>query len=251
MRILECNLLSILFLALAVLAWRSTSAASRTPSIRPDADDPPGPVLAVVKVPRPWYAPDFLIVRRMRATLPQYRALPGLRFKAYSLARPSGDYGGLYLWRDRAAARAWFGPAWFERVRRERGVDAEVRLFALSGTPSFAPDVSDWSVFDHAAATLVVPLPGASPGEASEAEAFASLRAAGALALYPLRTLDGAGAAILWRDRASAQAWLDRAQAARRGEAGVRIEWYDTPLLMPAGEATATPVVDAVPAGAP
>ena len=243
MRILECSALSLVVLAcLLFLGTRTALAAPKSAPILPaPADGATGPVMAVVEVPRPWYVPDALILRKMRATLPQYRALPGLRFKAYSFARPGGDFGGVYLWRDRAAAEAWFTPAWFERVRRERGVEGRVRLFALSAPARFAPDVADWGTFDHA---VVVVIAGGDAAAVPAPETFEPLRAAGALALYPIRTADGPGAAVLWRDAAAARAWLARSGFGKGSAA--RVAWFDTPLLTTAGEQGVAPVIDAV-----
>ncbi|MGN6151233.1 MAG: hypothetical protein ACTHOH_04380 [Lysobacteraceae bacterium] len=245
MRILDCTAFPLVVLAcLLFFGARTAFAAPKPAPILPaPADGASGPVMAIVEVPRPWYVPDALIVRKMRATLPQYRALPGLRFKAYSFARPGGDFGGVYLWRDRAAAEAWFTPAWFERVRRERGVEGRVRLFALSESPSFASDVSDWGAFPHAVVVVVAGTGDAArsiPGRAG----FPSLRTEGALALYPIRTADGPGAAVLWRDAARARAWLAR-NGFGKGSAA-RVAWFDTPLMTTAGEQGAAPVIDAV-----
>jgi len=242
MRILDCPALSLVVLAcLLFLGARTAFAAARPAPIRP-AEGGTGPVMAIVEVPRPWYVPDALIVRRMRATLPHYRALPGLRFKAYSFARPGGDFGGVYLWRDRAAAEAWFTPAWFERVRRERGVEGRVRLFALSESPSFASGVADWGAFPHAVCVVM-----AGTGDAIRhlptRAAFPSLRMEGALALYPIRTADGPGAAVLWRDATAARAWLARSGLDKDG---ARLAWFDTPLMTTVGEQGVAPVIDAV-----
>lgn len=245
MRILDCPALSLVVLAcLLFLVARTALAAPKPAPILPvRADGTSGPVMAIVEVPRPWYVPDALIVRKMRATLPQYRALPGLRFKAYSFARPCGDFGGVYLWRDRAAAEAWFTPAWFERVRRERGVEGRLRLFALSESPSFASGMADWGAFPQAVFVVM-----AGTGDAAAAiptrAGFPGLRTEGALALYPIRTADGPGAAILWRDATAARAWLDR-NGLGKGSAA-RVAWFDTPLLTTAGEQGVAPVIDAV-----
>ena len=89
----------------------------------------PEPVVAVVRVAKPWYAPRFVVVGRMRDTIEQYAHVPGLEFKAYSFERSSGDYGGVYVWKDRAAAQAWFDAAWHARVQKERGVPGRVTLY--------------------------------------------------------------------------------------------------------------------------
>ncbi|NBO77730.1 MAG: hypothetical protein EBV28_12225, partial [Betaproteobacteria bacterium] len=84
------------------------------------------PVAVVVKVPAPWYAPRFLVTNKMRDTIPQYQGIAGLNFKAFSFAKADGHYGGIYLWKDLDAARSWFTPQWFERVKQERGAAANV-----------------------------------------------------------------------------------------------------------------------------
>jgi hypothetical protein len=63
-------------------------------------------VAVIVKVPKPWYAPRFVVVAKMRDTIPQYQALPGLAFKAFSFAQADGNFGGIYLWMDLTSARA-------------------------------------------------------------------------------------------------------------------------------------------------
>ena len=90
------------------------------------------PVAVVVKVPTPWYAPKFFVTSKMRDTIPQYQAIAGLNFKAFSFAKADGHYGGIYLWKDLDAARAWFTPQWFERVKQERGAPANVRVFEVA-----------------------------------------------------------------------------------------------------------------------
>ena len=53
------------------------------------------PVAVVVKVPTPWYAPRFLVTSKMRDTIPQYQAIAGLNFKAFSFAKADGHFGGI------------------------------------------------------------------------------------------------------------------------------------------------------------
>ena len=54
------------------------------------------PVAVVVKVPTPWYAPKFFVTSKMRDTIPQYQAIAGLNFKAFSFAKADRHYGGVY-----------------------------------------------------------------------------------------------------------------------------------------------------------
>jgi len=91
----------------------------------------PTAVVVIVKVKPPWYAPHGAIVRKFRQLVPQYQAAAGLERKQFSFAA-NGHYGGVYLWTERATAEHWFGPAWHERVRKERGVEGDVRVVSVT-----------------------------------------------------------------------------------------------------------------------
>jgi vacuolar-type H+-ATPase catalytic subunit A/Vma1 len=114
-----------------------------------------GQVVVVVEVSRPWYVPDLLIERKMRESLPKYRSIPGLRYKVYTLSKASGDFGGIYLRQGRAAADAWFTPAWYRRVCEERGVEAKVRVFETEGGYERMRQARQAEQGDDAVATLV------------------------------------------------------------------------------------------------
>jgi len=205
-------------LALAAVAL---GAAAQTPSVETAAAA--SAMVAVVRVPKPWYAPRFLIASKMRDTEPQYAALPGLVHKAYSFAQRDGAFGGIYLWTDAAAARSWFSPAWFERVRRERGVEGEVRLFEVSTVFDAVPGGPGRDDDARAVATLAKPGAGFSAADA------------GLLRRHAVRTPAGTSAWIeLWRDAAAAEAAL-----AARGAAPAEVEWFDTPILLPGVAAAA------------
>lgn len=194
-------------------------------------------VAAIVKVPKPWYAPRFVVTRKMRDTVAQYRALPGLAYKAYSFAQADDHYGGLYLWKDLTSARAWFSPEWFARVKKERGAAAEVRFFevvaALDTTPGGTPaDLDSPSV----ATLLTSPIPAGSSRSQWAGESQAALatdrQVPGLLRRYFVVTDDGRrGHITLWRDPASARQWLHGEQGGPG--AGMTVEWFDTPILLP------------------
>jgi hypothetical protein len=189
-------------------------------------------VAVIVKVPKPWYAPRFVVVGKMRDTVPQYEALPGLAFKAFSFARADGHYGGIYLWKDLASAQAWFTPAWFARVEKERGARAEVRCFEVRAAVDNTPGGTRKDL-DSGAVATVSALHGASgaagagptsQAQALQAEVSAARQAAGLLRRYVFATAAGGlGQISLWRDAAAAQA--------SGAEGGV--ETFDTPLLLP------------------
>jgi Putative mono-oxygenase ydhR len=207
-----------------------------------------GPVAVIVKVPKPWYAPRSLVVSKMRETIPQYEAIPGLAFKAFFLARDDGKFGGVYLWRDRASAQAWFNAAWFERVEKERGAKGEVRYFdvpvAIDNTPGGTPRSDDSS----AVATLVTIATPPGVGRdrlAAEFDAAVPVyrQVKGLLRKYFILTGDGRfGGIYLWSDPGSAERWFNAAWHERvrktYGE-DARIEWFDTPILLPGKAANA------------
>ena len=194
-------------------------------------------VAAIVKVPKPWYAPRFVVTRKMRETMAQYRALPGLAYKAYSFAQADDHYGGIYLWKDLTSARAWFSPEWFARVKKERGAAGEVRFFevvaALDTTPGgTAADPDSASVVTLSTS----PVPAGSPRSQWAGESQAALAAdrqvPGLLRRYFVVTDDGRrGHITLWRDAASARQWLHGEQGGPG--AGMTVEWFDTPILLP------------------
>jgi len=204
------------------------------------------PVVVIVRIPKPWYAPRPLLVQAMRDTIPQYGDLSGLAFKAYAIEHDSKDFGGIYYWRDGASARAWFTPAWVERVRKERGSEPRVRFFdaplSLDNVPGGTPASSD----SASVATLVeIAIPAGLPRErilAGFAAAVPSYRATPGLLRkhFTLGERETFGGVYLWRDEASARAWFDagwheRVRQAYGAEA--RVEWFDTPILLPSRNA--------------
>jgi Putative mono-oxygenase ydhR len=214
----------LLAVALGSPARMATAAQSAT-----DATDG-GPVVVIVKVAKPWYAPNWLVERKMQAVVQQYRQLPGLTFKIFSFARPHGEFGGIYLWHDRATAQAWFGPAWYKRVRDERGVEPDVRMFdatrVFDRTSGVKLDTVENAVVTVITGAKTVANAGAPPVDP---------QAPGLLRAYLIDTPDGrTGGVYLWRDDAAAKRMLDsdwqRRQQALHGSTP-KVEWFDTPIL--------------------
>ena len=222
--------------ALALTAGSAMAAEPATPT----------PVVVVVRVAKPWYAPRAAIVGKMRDTVPEYSRLPGLIFKAFSFERESSDFGGLYYWRDRAAADAWFNPAWFERVRKERGSEASVRVFdalvSIDNTAggTLADDDS------KAVGTLVeIPILAGVTYERLAGEFKAAVptyqKIPGLLRKHFTVSKEGTfGGVYLWKDEASARAWFNDAWHARVVKTygqDAKMEWFDTPILLPTRDA--------------
>jgi heme-degrading monooxygenase HmoA len=242
----------------------------------------PLPVVAVVRVPTPWYAPRALVVAKMRDTVPLYAQLPGLAFKAFSIERASKEFGGLYYWRDAAAAQAWFNAAWFERVKKERGVDGRVTLYdapiSIDNTPggtrdsaalpanpaadrmlalseSTASTTNERASPTSVATLVLIRTPAGVTRERLAAEfqsALAAHRAApGLLRKHFLIGDNGAsfGGLYLWKDEASARAWFNAAWHERvRKTYGqdAAIDWFDTPILLPTRDAANLPAASAM-----
>lgn len=216
------------------------AAGARAQAEGGDRFDPASAVAAVVKVPTPWYAPKSLVWRKMKGTIGTYENIPGLSFKAYSIAQVDGRYGGLYLWQDLASARAWFDAAWFERVERERGAQGQVRLFevpvAIDNTPGGTPAQTE----GENVSTLVTI---ATPAGVTKARLVQEFEAAvptyravpGLLRKHFIVGSDGRfGGIYLWKDRASADRWFDAAWRDRvRTTYGsdATFEWFDTAIL--------------------
>jgi heme-degrading monooxygenase HmoA len=212
-------------------------------------------VAVVVKVPKPWYAPKALVVSKMRDTIPQYEATPGLSFKAFSLARADGRFGGVYLWKSLDAARAWFNPAWFERVEKERGAQAQVQFYevpvAIDNTPGGTPQDSDSSAV-ATVVTVAIPAGVARTRVVEEFQAAIPVyrKVPGLLRKYFILTDDNRfGGIYLWKDQASAQLWFSDAWqdgVRKRYGSDASLEWFDTPILLPSRLAENRPAIPAL-----
>ncbi|MES2821120.1 MAG: hypothetical protein V4812_19260 [Pseudomonadota bacterium] len=227
----------------ALLALPALASGAEAPLAAPAGT----PVISIVQVPKPWYAPRFLVVGKMRDSIPEYRAASGLAFKAYAFERASGAYGGLYYWRDASDAKAWFNEAWFARVRQERGVEGRVRIFAAPVSLDNVPGGTRADNDSDAVATLVeMAIPEGVDAQRLVAQFEAAVPAyrkvPGLLRKHFLLTEPGSfGGLYLWQDEASARAWFNadwhRDVVERHGRAA-RIEWFDTPLLLPIAQAS-------------
>jgi heme-degrading monooxygenase HmoA len=226
----------------------ATQTAAQTITNAPNDDHSrsaavtPVAVVAVVKVPTPWYAPRALVTSKMRDTMPEYAAIPGSAFKAFSFARVRGDFGGIYFWRDKAVAQAWFSPAWFERVRKERSADAQVRYFDALISIDNRPGGTPANSASEAVGTVVeIAIPAGISRERLATEFAAAVptyqKIPGLLRKHFIVSNEGTfGGVYLWKDDASAKAWFNESWKERvKKTYGVdaKIDWFDTPILLP------------------
>lgn len=67
--------------------------------------------------------------RRFALSAPKYLDLPGLVRKHYVRSDDGFTVGGVYLWKDRAAAEDCYAGAWRDRVRILYGVEPVIEWF--------------------------------------------------------------------------------------------------------------------------
>jgi len=256
--------LSAASLAGAALIVSTAASAQTIQSNVPALIATGNPVVVIVRVPKPWYAPRAAVTSKMRDTMPQYAQLRGLAFKAYSFEQSSGDYGGVYFWRDAASAQAWFTPAWFARVKSERGADASVRMLEAPVTIDNNPGGTQVSRDSTAVATMVdIPVPAGLGRDRVLAGFQAALpqyqRIPGLLRKhFTIHQEAGAsaqfGGVYIWKDAASAKAWFTDAWQLRARDTyghSPTIEWFDLPILLPTQDVGNNPSGPALIAAAP
>jgi len=88
----------------------------------------PEAVARIVRITPPPGVAKTVILAGFDKAVPSYEKTPGLIHKWFSIAE-DGRFGGIYLFRNAAAADAWFGPAWHARVKATYGVDGDVASF--------------------------------------------------------------------------------------------------------------------------
>lgn len=101
--------------------------AAAIPTVAPAQTATETPVAVVVSIPVPPGAPRTLIEGGMRKAVPDYRKVPGLLRKYFTIG--SGDFGGVYLFTTRAAAQSWFGDAWKARIAATYHATATITYF--------------------------------------------------------------------------------------------------------------------------
>lgn len=63
----------------------------------------------------------------IHASVPTYQKIPGLIRKWYTVNGES--FGGMYLWKNRAAAEAWFTPEYTAQCKQRYGTECQVTYF--------------------------------------------------------------------------------------------------------------------------
>jgi hypothetical protein len=89
------------------------------------AEDAPVATSVVIKTP-PGVT-RAMIEGGFKQAVPTYQAIPGLIRKYFTVN--SDGFGGIYLWKNRAAAEAWFTPAWRAKAKATYGTDPSLTYF--------------------------------------------------------------------------------------------------------------------------
>lgn len=87
-----------------------------------------GPVATLVAIPIPAQVDRATMVKLFEGSQPQYRAIPGLIRKYYTIGDDKRA-GGIYLWTSRAAAEAFYTQAWRDAALKRWGQPAQVSYF--------------------------------------------------------------------------------------------------------------------------
>ncbi len=85
------------------------------------------PVATIVTIKTPAGINRTMLGAGFKQAVPVYEKVPGL-LRKYFIA--NGDsFGGMYLWKNRAAAEAWYSDAWRAKAKATYGSDPQLTYF--------------------------------------------------------------------------------------------------------------------------
>jgi hypothetical protein len=87
--------------------------------------------LTVTKVKKPWFAWRGLVSSKMEKSIPEYQSIAGLEEKFYSFWEGTDRFGGIYFWRQKSDADAWFQQSWFDRTEKKYGEKGVVDSYSI------------------------------------------------------------------------------------------------------------------------
>ncbi len=115
--------------ALATVALALTFTPGTVTAQANDGFGNPQFVAVVVRIPVPNGIPHDKVIDLMRASVPDYQHLPGLVRKYFTIS-DDNQFGGIYLFENRAAAEKHFNDAWYAGVQKRYGAKADVTYFS-------------------------------------------------------------------------------------------------------------------------
>jgi hypothetical protein len=229
-------------LAVGALAWLGGlpffGTGCATPRFGPRARGaqptrPSAQAIALVRIPTPWYAPDCVVRSRFRDAVAEYEAIAALEDK-YFILTEDRRFGGIYVWRSRTDAAAYYSEAWRSGVRQRRGAEPDVVLLDVT-TDITGPTRIDGELLGQrslsypAVATLVLwnPAEGMGPG----AVAAAAVDLEGMLRSFVVTSEGALGLVSLWATREHAEAGMSDARVSQLGAPSLRA-FFEAPVLM-------------------
>ena len=106
------------------------AVALASPANAPRASAPyNGPVVVVVSIPVPQGLTRAKIEATFRKVAPAYEAIPELKQKYFTVNDQTHRAGGIYLWTNLAAAKAFYTDAWRAGVVQTFHAPAELTWF--------------------------------------------------------------------------------------------------------------------------
>lgn len=93
------------------------------------ADDKPAgiPVATIVTIKTPPGITRPMLDAGFKQAVPVYEKIPGLIRKYFIVSDDS--FGGMYLWKDRASAEAWYSDAWRAKAKATYGSEPQLTYF--------------------------------------------------------------------------------------------------------------------------
>lgn len=168
--------------------------------------------LVITKVSKPWYASREMVVGRMRASIPEYQAIKGLKQKFYAFSENYQTLGGIYLWQSNQAAKNWFNQSWFKKVKEKYGKEGVVDFYRIQSVENIAlADKNEggfWAVLSL-----------------KMADSSVNKQAEGLLKVVHIYTAKDEKACLsLWQSKALAQKYFTNKR--------VENTYFDTPILL-------------------
>jgi hypothetical protein len=87
--------------------------------------------VAWLKSKTPWYAPAWLIRKKMKDSVPDFEKREGLVLKLYTI-NPDSTFGGFYFWRDQTQLQSYYTPQRLKEIEEKRGAPPILRTFELT-----------------------------------------------------------------------------------------------------------------------
>lgn len=131
----------------------SPAATDTQVTVNQTADSLSFQTIVITKVKKPWYAWKSLVVGKMKKSFPEYQAIDGLGEKFYCFTEDHKLFGGIYFWKTKGQAQAWFTESWFARTEKAYSQRGIVEYYDVQKIEtlreSTKTDVTFWAAIVH------------------------------------------------------------------------------------------------------